>query len=124
MPRADSEVSALRTILNSSLFGVAWRTALVVGGFILTGVGAYISANTTAVRADVDELRINMQEISAAQSAVTDVQADVKGLTQDVERVGSDVQAVKVDIATMRGILSQMNRRQEVASDLSPWALP
>lgn len=120
MPGADSEVSALRTILNSSLFKVAWRTALVIGGFVLTGAGAYISANTTAVRADVDLLRIDVQEISASQSKVVDLTEDLKVVRQELSTLSADTAAVKLDTATIKGILQEM-RRRDVASDTSPW---
>lgn len=116
MPQKTDDLSLFLRVIRSEWFRALWRMTIVIGGFVVTGIGAYIMANTTMVRQDVDRLQSDVTELRKVVDQIEDISASVGTLSEDLT-------AVRLDTATMRGILQEM-RRQDVARSSSPFTAP
>jgi hypothetical protein len=115
-----SEVT-LKAFVESVWFKGLARGAMIGGAVI----GGYVGYILTSVKTDVAQLQTNVDTVKDAldirvrdqESFQSEVDRDLGTINKKVDTLDLNVDTMQTDVATVKGILIQMQRETDVASN-------
>lgn len=102
----------LRQFVESTWFKFLARGAAVVGTMIAGAATAYFFTLDTRVSAIE---ATGKQRMVQTDNHLDRLDEKMLLLSDELSKIGADTSSTKIDVATMKGILQEMQRRQDVA---------
>lgn len=102
----------LRQFVDLPWFKLLARSAAVVGSLIAGGATAYFFSLDLRVTEIEQSRKERMQQTDAHLEKLDE---KMLILTDELSQISADTSTTKIDVATMKGILQEMQRRQDVA---------